>query len=603
MEEGKEDSSTKRGDRVRTGKKSRKSGSKHSQQEDGSDAESDSGSDSDEDSDENSEGDADPDSETGSEGEIDEEDSGTDGGEKTGDSVKNKKGSGKNSKKASSSGKKEEGESSVESDPETAPPVTEDDIRKLGSGAGLRLEPKRTSMLKFYGGSKSTKTALTSGVEWLLDKQLKDKEHVWWCFDHTLLPNNKRRFGSKNYTNQGFAKENLVSATSLALMAIVGSGEISPKDKANVQRAVKFLQYCSKPVGDVLIPLPERESAKKMEASLVVEENSYDDFHPHAWGTIAVCDFVALEKVRSEKRDKVMGGITEFAQALLRHVTRQQNPDGGFPKQERGLTVDCTLVSKTNSHISNVESTVWNLMAMKAGKEAGLSVPNESIAKATEYLNSFISQTTRRYKDFTEIPSSDIRDLRCALFGIQLLGSEFPTYDESVVLAAKILKIEDISQLQENVFMTMYMRDLRGQTWDSWRENVCAQYLKDQSDDKFEAGSWFYDGEKINSEGGRLYCTALATMVLESYYRYEPLRPLDEYTTSLEATLNGDAAENGEMAPAFPIARPAENPENGENGKTGNDVKLDDATAAVEFGEKEPEDAPFRIDIGNEQDE
>jgi hypothetical protein len=39
-----------------------------------------------------------------------------------------------------------------------------------------------------------------------------------------------------------------------------------------------------------------------------------------------------------------------------------------------------------------------------------------------------------------------------------------------------------------------------------------------------EAGSWYMPGGDLGSrEGGRLYCTSMATMVLEVYYRHLPI--------------------------------------------------------------------------------
>jgi hypothetical protein len=38
-----------------------------------------------------------------------------------------------------------------------------------------------------------------------------------------------------------------------------------------------------------------------------------------------------------------------------------------------------------------------------------------------------------------------------------------------------------------------------------------------------EKGSWFVEGDHGSDRGGRLYCTAMATMILEVYYRHMPI--------------------------------------------------------------------------------
>jgi hypothetical protein len=48
--------------------------------------------------------------------------------------------------------------------------------------------------------------------------------------------------------------------------------------------------------------------------------------------------------------------------------------------------------------------------------------------------------------------------------------------------------------------------------------------IETQSKSGHEAGSWYFDGTDLGSlAGGRLYCTAMATMILEVYYRHLPL--------------------------------------------------------------------------------
>jgi hypothetical protein len=47
--------------------------------------------------------------------------------------------------------------------------------------------------------------------------------------------------------------------------------------------------------------------------------------------------------------------------------------------------------------------------------------------------------------------------------------------------------------------------------------------LATQSLEGHRAGSWFFDDRHGGGRGGRLYCTALAAMSLEVYYRHQPI--------------------------------------------------------------------------------
>ena len=81
------------------------------------------------------------------------------------------------------------------------------------------------------------------------------------------------------------------------------------------------------------------------------------------------------------------------------------------------------------------------------------------------------------------------------------------------------------TDLYYNYYATQIMHHMEGEMWIAWNDKMKAQLLKNQSNKDHEAGSWF-DG--VNSghgaeAAGRLYCTSLATMILEVYYRHLPI--------------------------------------------------------------------------------
>lgn len=429
------------------------------------------------------------------------------------------------SKKDSSEPKAEE---------KTDPGIPDDEIKKLGTGISLWMEPKREKMLKFYGASDQVQPEIEMAVEWLNDKMVRNSKLGvnYWSFDHSQA---KKGAGYKKVQNPGLAKQNYISATSLSLMAIFGSGQIDQKEKQNYAKAINFLMFNAKPASDEQVLPANYEHAKKLEASLVIEENESAAFHPHAWGTTAVCNYIALSRELNDRKEKNLELYEVFAKALVRHITRQQNPDGGFPAVERGLNVDYMLKTRrTADHSSAVISTVWNLIALQAAKEAEVPISKEVIEKANTYLARTIKTIRASHKNFVGLTKSELREIRTALFGIQIFGEDFPTYAESAYLLEQILAKYDESQLQENFICTMYARDLRGDSWKNWREKVLEPYLKAQSTNKLEKGSWYFAGEVVNDEGGRLYCTAMTALILESFYRNAPTRPLDEWSTQVD---------------------------------------------------------------------
>ena len=65
-----------------------------------------------------------------------------------------------------------------------------------------------------------------------------------------------------------------------------------------------------------------------------------------------------------------------------------------------------------------------------------------------------------------------------------------------------------------------------GEPWTRWNAAVRDQIVRRQRVSGHQAGSWDPDDSIYGARGGRIYCTALATLTLEVYYRY--LRLYDE---------------------------------------------------------------------------
>jgi hypothetical protein len=69
------------------------------------------------------------------------------------------------------------------------------------------------------------------------------------------------------------------------------------------------------------------------------------------------------------------------------------------------------------------------------------------------------------------------------------------------------------------------MHHMEGEMWISWNNKMKDMLLKAQSNKDHEAGSWHegVSGGHGAEAAGRLYCTSLATMMLEVYYRHLPI--------------------------------------------------------------------------------
>ena len=74
-----------------------------------------------------------------------------------------------------------------------------------------------------------------------------------------------------------------------------------------------------------------------------------------------------------------------------------------------------------------------------------------------------------------------------------------------------------------NYYATQIMRHYGGDEWDKWNKVMRDKMVNSQSKAGADKGSWYIGGDHGARSGGRLYCTSMATMILEVYYRHMPL--------------------------------------------------------------------------------
>jgi hypothetical protein len=74
-----------------------------------------------------------------------------------------------------------------------------------------------------------------------------------------------------------------------------------------------------------------------------------------------------------------------------------------------------------------------------------------------------------------------------------------------------------------NYYATQCMRHYDGELWDKWNVVMRDQLVNSQEKAGHLKGSWHQNGDHGSDRGGRLYCTSMATMILEVYYRHSPI--------------------------------------------------------------------------------
>ena len=81
------------------------------------------------------------------------------------------------------------------------------------------------------------------------------------------------------------------------------------------------------------------------------------------------------------------------------------------------------------------------------------------------------------------------------------------------------------TDLYFDYYATQILHHVEGERWVGWNIKMRDMLLTTQSNKGHEAGSWYkgVEGGHGAHGAGRLYCTSLATMILEVYYRHLPI--------------------------------------------------------------------------------
>ena len=229
----------------------------------------------------------------------------------------------------------------------------------------------------------------------------------------------------------------------------------------------------------------------------------------HAMATLALCEAYALsldEKLR------------EPAERAVAFLARARARDGMAWRYLPGAQVGDTSILG------------WVVMALKSARESGLPIPGQaSIQRGTlAWLDRVATGPDKglaRYQPWEPVTATMTAE---AWVCRQFLGVGGPGAS-STEAAASLLKNE--SDRGESNFYYWYYGTLAmyqhgGEPWTRWNDRVRDKIVGLQRPSGHQAGSWDPDDSMYGARGGRIYCTTLAALTLEVYYRY--LRLYDE---------------------------------------------------------------------------
>lgn len=354
-------------------------------------------------------------------------------------------------------------------------------VKQIGVTSGTGISGRgsaksRAALVAASGGTPQSEAAVGLALRWLARHQLPDGG---WNFDH--------RIGQcqGQCDHQGSLENARNGATGLALLPFLGAGQTHREGeyKEVVKRGLYFL-------------VQNMKNNKQGGGDLSDGGSMYSH---------GICAIVLTEAYAMTHDKELMLP----AQMALNHIIYAQDPVGGGWRYSPRQPGDTSAVG-------------WQLMALKSGHMAYLKVPQITVVGASKFLDSVQMESGAKY-GYTgpgPAPATSAVGLLCRMYlgwkkdhaalqrGVEYLSTTGPSK----------------GNMYYNYYATQIMRHWGGDEWDKWNKGMRDWLIAEQNKQGHKEGSWFMDGGDHGAGvGGRIYCTAMATMILEVYYRHMPI--------------------------------------------------------------------------------
>lgn len=391
-------------------------------------------------------------------------------------------------------------------------PVRGWSIQPPGDPLGNRDRDHREQALEKHGGNRETERAVAAGLEWLAAHQ--QPNGVWErkSFDR-LCPGNDR---CSQTALKRMTRDLDVGVSALAALAFLGAGYTHEQGQyaQNLTRVLEFI-----------LAQQERDGS--------FSTGDSDQMYNDALATFAVAEAYAMT------RDQV------FAEPLaraVRHLERSQQQEGGW---------DYTADTRTRR--SDTSITGWVLMALKSALAAGASPSIESRLRIIEHFDRATEPDGRVWYADRGTGAADSEPGRTilrygpamtavGLYARSALGFRLDDDPAKRQIALLLNDRPDLRRLYNDpaelhneyywYYGTLAAFNAGGETWARWNASLRRTVLEYQErpvrkdgSRRHNYGSWPAFGRgwgKWGRSGSRIYSTAINTLTLEIYYRYEP---------------------------------------------------------------------------------
>ena len=381
----------------------------------------------------------------------------------------------------------------------------------LGGGGshGLRGEGKHGIGLKRNGGSGETEDAVRMALNWLVTVQ--DLDGKWDSDGYMMhyLPNASAQ--ERGAEGIGLARNDL-GLTGLCMLAFTGAGytDHGGPYKATVKRAREYL-------------LSQQRVA---DGGFGLESDGHTvTMYAHTLATFAITDLYLVsgdESLRTPMR------------RALNYLLAMQGPGGGWDYDQRYPSRRASYEPSTRDDLS---ISGWAILALLAAREANFDIPKENLQRLAQFLKEctqkdgqavYADEGTRKgHKGMAMLAASNVcrrllgepSDSWTQKQQLEKIGKEPPSW-----IRASDLNGSNMYYWYYGTISLLLARDTEGgdDAWRQWNIALKRTLLDNQEKAGARRGSFDPVGHWARNGGGRVYSTALCTLNLEIYYRYEP---------------------------------------------------------------------------------
>ena len=286
------------------------------------------------------------------------------------------------------------------------------------------------------------------------------------------------------------------AATGLALLCFLGAGYTHQegKYKDTVYRALAFLMDTMRDSQeDPTDPRRPGQFSSGISRHLMYEQGI---------ATFAICEALQMTK------DPL---LKESCQRAIDYVLNAEHYGGSWGYQPRTVG-DLSIVG-------------WQVMALRSAVSSDLIVNRHGIAHVDEFLNTQMSSDGSGYGYRSPKPTPTMTAIGILMRLYRGWQPDEPRIQRGV--RSLFESQPSKNDLYFNYYATQVIFYSKSPYFPKWNQAMREYLIATQNHDtsSHEFGSWYFDGEvtaRSNSVGGRLYCTAMATLTLEVYYRYLP---------------------------------------------------------------------------------